>query len=84
MSDDRQFPPTPSEPALDAYKASANVVPAADAPATEVRAPAADPPPYAHPDETVALHETTVAAMARFCDSERVRFVRMLRDIFGG
>lgn len=47
-------------------------------------APAAEPAPYAHPDETVALHETTVAAMARFCDSERVRFVRMLRDIFGG
>jgi hypothetical protein len=45
---------------------------------------AAEPSAYAHPDETVALHETTVAAMERFCDSERVRFVRMLRDIFGG
>lgn len=50
-----------------------------------VEAPvAAEPSPYAHPDETVALHGTTVAAMARFCDAERVRFVRMLRDIFGG
>jgi len=43
-----------------------------------------DPKAHAHPSETVTLHRITVAAMKRFSDNERVRFVRMLRDTFGG
>jgi hypothetical protein len=43
-----------------------------------------DPKAHAHHSATPALYRETAAKMEAFSDTERVRFVRMLRDQFGG